>query len=83
MFAARRRAAVVADRYLRARAKLHFDQSDQFPQLDRARFAEINDFVVTLVVVNRRANAGDDVINVSVIAARGAVAKNRNRLCRR
>src|ERR1700687_211525 len=57
-------------------------QRNQLPQINRARLAEINDFVVTIRVIDRCAHAGDDVINVGVVTTRQAIAENRDRFSR-
>ena len=58
----------------RALAECLFKQLDQPPQLDSSRFAEVNHFVRARLVAERRDDAGNDVVNVSVIAFRLAVA---------
>src|SRR5215213_5125922 len=53
-----------------------FQKRDQFPQLDGLRLAEVEDFVVARVVINRGAHARDDVVYVGVVAPRRAVAED-------
>src|ERR1043165_3356545 len=57
-------------------AELLFQERDQFVELDRARLAEIDDFVASLVVADDGHDAVDDVVDVSVIATRTAVAED-------
>src|SRR6185312_47242 len=60
--------------------KFLFKERDQFSQFNRARLAEVEDLKITFRIINRRARARDDVINVCVVASGGAVAKNRDGL---
>ena len=58
--------------------ELFLQQGNQFLEFDSARLAEVEDVEFGLVVMHRGDDAVDDVVNISVIATRGAVAENRN-----
>ena len=58
------------------RVEFLFEERNQFVELNRARLAEIEDFVVALVVMDRSHDAVDDVVDVGVITARCAVAED-------
>src|SRR5947209_8527543 len=60
----------------RAASEFAFEQADQLPQFDRARLAEVDDLERSRLVIQRRAHARDDVINVCVVAPRRAVAED-------
>ena len=64
----------------RAAIEILFQQLDQLVQFDGARFAQIKDLIIARRVINRRAHARNDVVNVSVIAAGRAVSEDRNLL---
>src|SRR5690349_19016603 len=60
----------------RGHVELFLEQRDQFVEFDGSRLAEVEDVVVAVVVVNGCCDAVDNVVDVGVIATRGAVTKD-------
>src|SRR5436853_3277528 len=61
-----------------ALAERVFHDGNQFAQFNRARLAQIDDFVIALVVIDRRTNAGDYIVDISIIPPRPSIAEYRN-----
>src|SRR6185369_14933455 len=62
----------------RRHVELFLQQRNSLVQFDCSRFAEVEHFVIALVVIDRRHDAVDYVVDVGVIATCGAVAENRD-----
>ena len=57
-------------------AQLFFEQTDQFAKFHSARLAEVDYLERRRLVIQRRAHARDDVVNVCVVAPRRTVAED-------
>ena len=58
------------------RVEFFFEEGNQLVELDGALFAEVEDVVVAVVVVDGGNDAVDDVVDVGVIAACSSVAED-------